>query len=334
MDKIDSSQISVLVQGPINGSNRYSSPQGVTHDCLKAIRQHLPQAEIVLSTWKGANVEGLVYDKVLLNDDPGAVRFCSSSMTNSNNRIIVSTKNGLEACSNKYCLKLRSDAVLQSSNFLDYFDRFPERSEQFPLFERKVIACSNNSVRYFSIGKKFMFTPFHISDWVYFGLTSDLKLLYNVELAKEPQLSEYFRKNKRIEGKNDFFMDCNWQFPPEQYITYNAFKNKFPEISLKNKTDYNYTNIRQSDQLIMNNFIVLEPKLWGFIIFKDFYYKICRYPFMLEAIIWNGIYRHTVYKRMYNKIFKKNVSTLPQVYEILRCSYDFLAKHIKEFMKI
>ena len=337
MLKIDSHLISVIVQGPINGANEHSSKRGITYDCLKSIRKFLPNAEIILSTWAGANVDGLAFDKVVFNKDPKAHKFSKDSKTNSNNRVIVSTIGGLNVSSNQYCLKIRSDIMICSNDFLKYFDMFQERNNHFPLFERKVIACSKNTIRFFKKGKKFMFTPFHVSDWAYFGLTNDLKLLYNIDLAKEPQLSQYFKKNKRLKNKNDFFMDCNWQFPPEQYITYTAFKKKFPELKLNNKTDYNSTNIKQTDHVITNNFIVLEPKLWEFRVLKDPYYKECKYPITFEQILWDGMFRYTYYKKIYNKIFKTSYSTKPQTYELMRNIWNFIInipnKLLKKIMK-
>lgn len=59
---IDTKDISVVVQGAVGG---------YTPVCLASVRKHLPESEIVLSTWKGSNVEGLDYDVLVLSDDPG-----------------------------------------------------------------------------------------------------------------------------------------------------------------------------------------------------------------------------------------------------------------------
>lgn len=58
--------ISVVVQGAIN--------KEITPRCLQSIRTLLPNAEIILSTWEGSDVDGLDYDKLVLNKDPGAVK--------------------------------------------------------------------------------------------------------------------------------------------------------------------------------------------------------------------------------------------------------------------
>ena len=51
---IDSKDISVIVQGPINKKE--------TPKCLKSIRKFLPEAEIILSTWQGTDISNLDYD--------------------------------------------------------------------------------------------------------------------------------------------------------------------------------------------------------------------------------------------------------------------------------
>ena len=53
---IKSANISVVVQGAI-GTN--------TEQCLQSVRRFLPSAEIVLSTWVGADTTNLDYDKLI-----------------------------------------------------------------------------------------------------------------------------------------------------------------------------------------------------------------------------------------------------------------------------
>ena len=48
---MDTKDISVIVQGAINKNE--------TIKCLQSIRQYLPGAEIILSTWEGSNITDL-----------------------------------------------------------------------------------------------------------------------------------------------------------------------------------------------------------------------------------------------------------------------------------
>ncbi|MFN3393310.1 MAG: WavE lipopolysaccharide synthesis family protein, partial [Candidatus Thermochlorobacter sp.] len=99
---VETSDISIVVQGPIV-SNKDFYPNGWTNEALRRMRIHFPGAEIILSTWKGSNVDGLDYDVVVFNDDPGSAM--SRNRPYNVNRQIVSTKNGLAKASRKYALK-------------------------------------------------------------------------------------------------------------------------------------------------------------------------------------------------------------------------------------
>lgn len=121
--------ISVIVQGAINREwyIRISS----------SIRQFLPGAEIVVSTWSGTDISGLDYDKVVMNDDPGAIisHFLETGLTVNNiNRQIVSTRNGIKESLKTYIIKLRSDSFLQGTDFLYYFKKYAS-DDQILMFE-------------------------------------------------------------------------------------------------------------------------------------------------------------------------------------------------------
>ena len=53
--------ISFIIQGLINPK--------ITKKCLNNIRKYFPKSEIILSTYKGENIDGLNYDKVILTED-------------------------------------------------------------------------------------------------------------------------------------------------------------------------------------------------------------------------------------------------------------------------
>jgi hypothetical protein len=66
MQKINSSELSFVVQGPIY--------QDITDKVCESIREYFPECEIVLSTWEGSSIEGLKYDKVVFSKDPGSTK--------------------------------------------------------------------------------------------------------------------------------------------------------------------------------------------------------------------------------------------------------------------
>ena len=92
---INTNDISVVVQGAI--------VPNLTAACLLSVREHLPGAEIILSTWIGMDVSNLSYDILLLNKDVGTVKydFIYNNFNNCN-RQLYSTQQGLIKVSKKY----------------------------------------------------------------------------------------------------------------------------------------------------------------------------------------------------------------------------------------
>jgi hypothetical protein len=220
---ISDKDISVVVQGPIH------TQDNLTKRVLESVRTHLPNAELILSTWKGSKVDGLDCDILLLNDDPGAI-----NSRNNVNRQIVSTRNGLQKATRTYAVKLRTDTQLTGTGFIDAFDKYPERREDFKVFERKIVIPTIHTRNPFELSNAHFFHP---SDIFHFGLKSDMLLLWNIPMATE------------LDVKN---------LVPEQYIWLNALKSmswniNLSELHLKEK-------FRLSEISLVNNFIVDTPR--------------------------------------------------------------------------
>lgn len=58
--------ISVIIQGPITSYTALT---------IQSVKQHLPLAEIILSTWENENVEQFNVDQILFNQDPGGFEY-------------------------------------------------------------------------------------------------------------------------------------------------------------------------------------------------------------------------------------------------------------------
>lgn len=262
--KIKSEEISVIVQGAIDKNH--------TPKCLKSIRKYLPKAEIILSTWEGSDISNLDYDVVLFNKDPGAtVDTSKAKAVNNGNRQIISTKYGLLAASRPFTLKLRSDVELKSTNFLKYWNNNPQRLKEYQIFKHKIV-CSNYFFKKTIGFKCIMPVPFHLGDWVQFGLKEDLLSLWDIDLAKEPEFSEYFANYKNIGFKRSLFVPHH-QFAPEQYVLITACRKNNIDVQMRDGLDYNSENIILSEKIIANNFIIIPPKKWVFLPLKEPYKK-------------------------------------------------------------
>lgn len=298
---VQSNEISVVVQGAIDKDN--------TAKCLKAIRQQLPQAEIILSTWEGSDTDGLDYDSLVLNKDPGG--FHDKIMTgfiNNLSRQLVSTQNGLKQVSRPYVLKMRSDLIFTSAKFLHYFEQLQMRDEPYQFFDRKVIGCSFFSKKYLLHKNKIHPVPFHVSDWITFGLATDIKKLYEIPLPK-PTMYDYFFVNAYKGSKVNILSGAH-QYAPEQYIAYTAFSKQFDALQFDHYMDYNNHNIKLSERLIANNFILLPPSLFGFYCGKintgkDYYKKWSLYPWTMPYTLAHGLYRFDVVLQDYQTYCQK-----------------------------
>ncbi len=292
--KINTKDITVIVQGKIDSEN--------TKKCTKSIRKHLPGAHIIVSTWEGEDVHDLVYDEVIYNTDPGGFKDLKTSFVNNMNRQIVSSLAGIKKVNTKYCMKIRNDLILESNNFLKYFGCFPKRCKEESLFENRVIFCSYFFKRYLGVSTSYVHpTPYHLSDWIMFGLTTDLLLLFDIPLAKEPENTNYLITHKKETIKTDMF-GASHQYAPEQYIFIKAIEKKFGDLHFKNILDFNSENIEKSNRIIANNCIVLNPEQFRLYCGKngvDPYREWTKNIFSIPFDVWEGLVRWDVFEKMY-----------------------------------
>ncbi len=258
LEKIESRDISVVVQGPVHKAR--------TMCCLKSIRQYLPDAEIILSTWEGSDVSDLIYDTLILNKDPGGIlqkNFKNEKLYSNLNRMIISTNSALEKASRKYILKLRTDSVIDNTNFLKMFDKFPVRCDKYKLFEHRILASTLFS-KYAEVKhNKHQDIAFHVSDWWFFGLNEDVKkYLFSSQLVEEPYFSNYFEypENKY---KKSVYSKFSWKFAPEQYLGYSCFSKYFADIRMEDCSEISDEINKKSQICLANNFIFLEYKQSG-----------------------------------------------------------------------
>lgn len=254
---INSREISVIVQGAID--------KKFTPKCLESIRKYLPGAEIILSTWGGSDFEGLDYDELLLNRDPGGYRhdFAAYNQTrsmNNFNRQLVSTYSGILKANRKYCLKLRSDIILKSADFLKYWDKFEIRDSKYKLFSHRIL-CSSLFSRENSCPNGTGFpVPFHPSDFWFFGLIKDLEDYFR----GCPRQSEREASNWDFKYPNRLpYTTPLWRFAPEQCFCINWVKKYYPDLQFEDWSDWNPENIELSNSILYNNFIFLGVEQSG-----------------------------------------------------------------------
>jgi len=286
---IDSKDISVVVQGPVNNE---------TKDCLQSIRKYLPGATIILSTWEGTDTDGLDADEVVLNAGPGCFSFViidGVNIMDNTNRQIVTTKNGLKKVKTKYAIKLRSDNMLIHANFLKEFEKEYKYDSEYKFVEKRILVCGIGSG-----DPRITKLPYHISDWFYFGFTKDLLSMWDIELKEKEIHMDYFVRNP---VKKPVYWCRKWtsRFAPEQYI-FSSFLKKHIKFRFEHGMDLHSEDLPFMEKIYVNNLIWFSPDEIGFK-FPKYDHKIHNYNNSYTHIH----YRHSDWKRLYNKYLKENL---------------------------
>lgn len=312
-EPIDSRDISVVIQGPVFSHTTPLAPHGITRQVLQALRQHLPQATLILSTWQDQPLDGLDADIILQLDDPGTTSFYrkgakAENLYNNGNRLICSTQAGLAQVKTKYTLKIRSDLLLFHPWFSSYFDQFQHVDAPWQVLQQRIIGFPIYSLKYETalqpdLSQKIQPRPFHVSDWAYFGLTTDIKKLFDCPLMDEPSTSRWFET--RSKPSNDLWPDRLWRYSPEQYIVSNLAQRTLG-ICLDHASQDDAEILQASERFIANNFIILDQHQWGL-----WSLKLQVYQDQLPPELLKGLYSHHVWYRDYQK-YSMNTSNLMQ----------------------
>ncbi len=306
--------ISVIVQGPLAGRPGNAPETRLTEKTLQSIRRHLPGAEIVLSTWKGSDPSGMDFDRFVESDDPGALPYTDfPDLRNNVNRQIVSTRAGLLRASRPFALKLRSDMLLRSAGFLDFFDRFPRRSTA-SILESKVVTCTMYSrLAYFgpvthpppwdrkpgepTRDVKFGW-PYHPSDWFHFGRLQDVVSIWDVPLAPEPQDSRWFVGRPR--PLNDPGPHSMNRFTPEQHV-WLSFLRKHRAVDFEHKWDVREETIEGTERSFASDLVLVTPAQAGVVFAKYRPPSLARGPMDWLVNGAGSCYTYGMWKELYRR---------------------------------
>lgn len=276
---IDTKDISVVVQGAID--------KEYTPLCLKSIRKYLPESEIILSTWEGSEVENLDYDILVLNKDPGGF-LMSPSEINNVKRQIISTINGINKSNRNYILKIRTDMCLCGNKFLHFFSKYNKFNYDYKFVEQRILVSSlptRNPIDWE--------TPYCISDWITFGFKKDTVLLWDIKFPsyEEENWFNIHPKDIKILYSYDVLIA---RFNPEQHIIISFIKKFMKDVYCNNMFDNNNKAIELNINILVNNFLVLSPKLYNFKFLKP-----------LRNGDWYHILTHNKWLKYYNKTFNE-----------------------------
>lgn len=230
---IDSKDISVVIQGPVS---KDKNGKNLTKICCESVRKFLPESEIILSTWENEDVQGLDFDKIIFNEDPGANDFFDppfkKNIKLNIDRQILSTKNGIKIAERKYVLKLRSEGHIENLNFIKFFEMNYLRMDEHKYFSQRVVAiCSS---RYFN-------NVFCINDFNFFGEKEDILDLWDIPLMKD-----------KFPNK---ILNTLYHLNAHKYL-YTEWLKKHTDFKFENISDCSEENFELYKKTLLNNFIL------------------------------------------------------------------------------
>lgn len=311
---INSDSISVVVQGAVIGNSSQPYLQQFTKRALQSVRQFLPDAELILSTWEGSEIADLTYDVLVLNRDPGAVIYKDGiSSCNNVNRQIVSTKNGVERAARKYVLKLRSDTVLKGTRFLKYFGRYQARSPGTILKEKVIVGTRFSLIPNY----KYPLSCYFVSDWFYFGLRDDVLNIWDIPLAPEPETTLWITEPP----KPCHHSGPRLRYAIEQYI-WVTFLRKHFDVQFESMWDQTSQTVLDSETSIAGNVVLISPEQaqirplkypdhWNF-------FKYCQ----------EGCYTHSLWHLLYDRHCQRKAFSC---YTLAQWIYDALYHSLRIF---
>lgn len=239
-DKIESKDISVVVQGAVSDA---------TKNCLESIRKFLPDSQIILSTWEDSEVDGLDFDFLALSRDPGhagLIRRFPHKHYNPINRILVGAKAGIAKVERQYCLKLRTDALLVSAEFLKYYNKYAHKiTEESVVKKRIMVEGLMTSLE----------ACYSVSDWWYLGLTEDIKLLFDAPLYEIEEIPYFERKENHKKAPVGSDIVCRYK--PEQYVFYQFVKRTIP-LSAQFENFSHFYHLTEENKAFYRKYIALN----------------------------------------------------------------------------
>ncbi|MEZ7137793.1 WavE lipopolysaccharide synthesis family protein [Komagataeibacter sp. SM21] len=275
----DGAQLSIVMQGPLLKTN--------LNDCAlicRHWRQLFSQAEIIFSVSScdflksGNHISGLFPEdfvttvaefdttkrnslKVLFDCADIIVKSRDEiplppikNDTNSLNNInlqIESARKGLEYVSRKYTLRIRSDLCFTSKKFIEIYKNnlFSPRGK-YGVFSQKVLISETFTINPITLYKM----PFHYSDWFHFGLSKDIKDLWECVRKISFPDSVYYQSNHFLKNTNLLEKRFLIRLACEQYIHFPYFKKSFPHLKLDYHNDTKF--VKESLYIMADNFIV------------------------------------------------------------------------------
>lgn len=171
---------------------------------------------------------------------------------NNCNLQIEAAKCGLRLVETDYVLRIRNDIVFSDTSFIDYYiENFDLPRGDYTALKQRVLISEFFTLNPFTFER----LPFHYSDWLHFGLTEDVKKLWNVP-AYGIIDATYYQRNSYKKGSGPRENTFTSRYAVEQYLAITVFKKYFQKIKLDYHNDT--TSINESMYILADNFIISD----------------------------------------------------------------------------
>jgi hypothetical protein len=219
-----------------------------------SIWKQLPDATIIVSTWKGIDIKNYPNVTIIHSEKLEEYPDSFEGKNQKHNSEIILTNAALSYVKTPYTLKWMEGLELTSTDFLQSWDKFPLKNPSYSFLKSKIIIPA----ALYRLDKGYepdILIPFLIKGWTLFGLTDDLKSFWNVPFVNLREMGDY-REGKII----------NSSLTIDQYLIISNVKKieEFRNLSYKHHLDWTVNDLRISEKIIVNNFIISLPWEWSF----------------------------------------------------------------------
>lgn len=158
------------------------------------------------------------------------------TVTNRPNNVnlqIAAAQLGLRLATGRYVLRVRSDFVFTDRSFLVQYNEGAHRPRgPATVFEERVLVSWLYTLNPYTIER----LPLHISDWFNFGLTTDVRRLWDVPPMSFAD-SVYYRAHRQARHSNADERQNLTRRAVEQHIAYHAMAKSFPDLIIDYHND-------------------------------------------------------------------------------------------------
>ncbi|WP_039795474.1 WavE lipopolysaccharide synthesis family protein, partial [Komagataeibacter europaeus] len=269
--------LSIVVQGPLNKKNIIQTAQNISgwRHIFGSCRIVFSISQTDIMVFDGPGIisnprlikkycnNGLFYDALaLITECCDVITLSGAAVSmppvkrgvgnNNCNLQIESAKAGLEHANTEYVLRTRSDILFIDDKFIDFYIKnqaLPRH--RFAALKQRVLISEFFTLNPYT----FETLPFHYSDWFHFGLTEDVRCLWDVP-PYDIMDATYYERNpyqKSTGYREKKFLS---KYAVEQYLYFTVFKKFFPELTLDYHDDH--TSIKESIGILADNFVISD----------------------------------------------------------------------------